>query len=90
MGGIPISIQGYGSYRGRAAWKRIIKIFALILLILAILCGVTALYLQQFLYISDDGVRLDLPFAQSAEPTPTHAIPIVEPSVVVIPSAQPE
>lgn len=81
--------RGYGSYRGRTTQKRFLKSIIIILLILAVLCAVTTVYLQQFLVISDEGVRLDLPFGQSVPPDPTPTTPAVEPSVVVIPTPSP-
>lgn len=87
-----MSTRGYGSYRGRSAWKRIAKIIFIVLLVLALLGAISAAYLQQFLIISDDGVRLELPFARQEEPasTPTPSISIREESpVVVVPTPTP-
>ena len=87
-----MSTRGYGSYRGRSAWKRIAKIFAIVLLVLAVLCAISGAYLQQFLIISDDGVHLAPPFAQSAKPTPTPTatVPPVEIPEIVTPEPTPE
>ena len=84
--------KGYGSYRGRSAWRRIAKIFAIVLLVLVVLCAIFGIYLQQFLIISDDGVHLELPFAQPATPssTPSPVVPSVEVPVVVTPEPTPE
>ena len=83
--------KGYGSYRGRSAWRRIAKIFAIVLLVLVVLCAIFGIYLQQFLIISDDGVHLELPFAQPATPssTPSPVVPSVEVPVVVTPVPPP-
>ena len=85
--------KGYGSYRGRTPLKRFGKIVAILLVFFLVLCVVAGLYLQQFLVISDEGVRLDLPFAQqedpSPSPTPTPFLPTVDAPVVVTPTPTP-
>ncbi len=78
--------RGYGSYRGRSPWKTFLKILVAIVLVLVVLGVVAAIYLQQFLEVSADGVRLDLPFLQQEEhvvdpepaPISTPEPPVVE------------
>lgn len=88
-----MSTKGYGSYRGRSPLKRFLKTLAVIVVILALLIIGAALYLQQYLVVTDDGVRLDLPFLSQAEPSPspspevTPTPPVLE---VVTPTPEPE
>ena len=56
-----MSTKGYGSYRGRTPFKRFGKIVVILFVIFLALCVIAGIYLQRFLVISDDGVRLDLP-----------------------------
>lgn len=85
--------KGYGSYRGRSPWKTFFKFLIAVLLILILLGGAAVLYLQQFLVVSSDGVRLNLPFFQSDEaeqptdPTPDAADDLLE---FVTPEPEPE
>lgn len=85
--------KGYGRYRGRSPFKKFLKILVVILIILIVLGAAAALYLQQYLVISNDGVRLELPFFQQEEPEPV-ATPSVSPSEppveVVTPTPTPE
>lgn len=62
----------YDSYRGRSGWKTVLKILAVAIVILAVLSAAAVLYLQQYLVVSGDGVRLELPFFQQedSEPSP--------------------
>lgn len=85
--------KGYGSYRGRSPFKKFLKILLVVLIILAVLCAAAAVYLQQFLVISNDGVRLELPFFQQEEPEPviSPSDPSPAPPVVVVtPEPEPE
>lgn len=82
--------RGYGSYHGRSSLRNALKILAIILLILIILAAGAFIYLQQFIVISADGVRLELPFLQQEDPSPepsSHASP---PVVMPTPPATPE
>lgn len=91
----------YSSYRGRSPWKSFFKALAIIVIILVVLVGAVALYVQQFLVVSSDGVRLDLPFSHQTPPvsaeTPTVSIsdsPIVivtpTPELTLEPDLQPD
>lgn len=85
--------KGYGPYRGRSPFKKFLKILLVILIILVVLCAAAAVYLQQFLVISNDGVRLELPFFQQEEPDPVPSPPdssATPPVVVVSPEPEPE
>lgn len=87
--------RGYGSYRGRSPFKKFLKIFVVIVLILAVLGAAAVVYLQQYLVISNDGVRLELPFFQHEKPEPVTTPPSFssEPPVVVVtpvPDPEPE
>lgn len=86
-----MSTKGYGSYRGRSAWKRAAKSILIFLLVLVLLCAAAGAYLQQFLIISDDGVRLELPFArqEEAESAPTPSVPEADAPVIVTPEPTP-
>lgn len=83
----------YNSYRGRAPWKSFFKIFAIIVIILVVLGIAAVLYAQQYLVVSSDGVRLDLPFFQQETPDPeeTPSVPVSDaPIVIVTPTPEPE
>ena len=85
--------KGYGPYRGRSPFKKFLKIFVVIVIILAALGAAATIYLQQFLVVSNDGVRLELPFFQQEEPdsVPSSPDPSPEPPVVVVtPTPEPE
>lgn len=87
--------NGFYSYRGRSPWKRFFKIFVTLIIILAVLTGAAALYLQRYLVVSSDGVRLDLPFLRQENPTPTETVNIPDTPVVIVtptpdPTTQPE
>ena len=91
--------KGYGSYRGQSRLKKILKIFAVIVLVLIVLGVALTVYLQQFLVFSNDGVRLELPFLQQEgepEPPPEQTVspePVTSPSPpleVVEPEPEPE
>lgn len=69
---------GYGAYRGRSPMKKFLKALLVIFLILVILCAAAAIYLQQFLVFSSDGVRLELPFL-SGETSPEPSLDSVLP-----------
>lgn len=90
--------KGYGSYRGRSPVKRFLKILAIIIVVLIVLGAAAVIYLQQYLVVSGDGVRLELPFFQPAEspapnPTPPPDQPVVitpEPTPMPEPEPEPE
>ena len=85
--------KGYGPYRGRSPFKKFLKILIVILIILIVLGAASALYLQQYLVISNDGVRLELPIFQQDEPEPVTTpseSPSEPPVVVVSPTPAPE
>ena len=86
-----MNTRGYGSYHGRSAGKRFVRILGVGLAVLVVLALIAYVYLQQFLVISDDGVHLELPFASSSlpEPTPTPAADPVESPVIVTPEPTP-
>lgn len=81
--------KGYGSYRGRSPLKRFLKILLIVVVILILLGAAAVIYLQQYLVISHDGVRLELPFFQQTEEAePPPVIPPDEP-VVITPEPEP-
>ncbi len=83
--------KGYGPYRGRSPFKKFLKILAVLVIVLAVLGCAAALYLQRYLVVSHDGVRLELPFFQEEESEPaSSASPSEPPVVVVTPTAEPE
>lgn len=86
-----MNTRGYGSYRGRAPFKRFLKILGIVLIVLILLGVAAGAYLQQFLVISGDGVRLELPFAQPEDPTPTpiQSAPVAQVPVIVTPEPTP-
>lgn len=87
-----MSTRGYGSYHGRSAGKRFAKILGIILALLVILALIACIYLQQFLVISDDGVRLELPFASAQpepSPSPTPVGDPLESLIIVTPEPTP-
>ena len=86
-----MNTRGYGSYRGRTPFKRFLKILGIVLIILILLGVAAGAYLQQFLVISGDGVRLELPFAQREDPTPTpiQSAPVAQAPVIVTPEPPP-
>ena len=83
--------RGYGSYHGRSPWKRVVKAILIIIAALAALLAIAGIYLQRFLVITNDGVYLDLPFAQQEEPgpSPTPSTSIADLPVVVTPEPTP-
>lgn len=86
--------KGYGPYRGRSSFKKILKVLAVVVIILIVLAAAAAVYLQQYLVVSSDGVRLELPFfRQEDQPDPASspsASPSAPPVVVVTPEPAPE
>lgn len=76
----------YSSYRGRSPWKSFFKALAVIVVILVVLAGAAALYVQQYLVVSSDGVRLDLPFFQQETPAPegTPSAPVSDAPIVIV------
>lgn len=88
-----MSTRGYGAYRGRSPLKRILKILLIVALVLAALLIVATVYLQQYLVISNDGVRLDLPYFQETStpetPTPSVVVTPGPPVVIVTPEPTP-
>lgn len=82
--------QGYGSYRGRSSLRNFFKILAIILLIAVILAAAAFIYLQQFIVISVDGVRLELPFLQQEEPSPEPSAQTTLPLALPTPTPTPE
>lgn len=79
--------KGYGSYRGRSPFKKFFKIFAIIIVILIVLGAAAVIYLQQYLVVSRDGVRLELPFFQQEEPV--DSLPVVTPILPVVITPEP-
>lgn len=84
--------RSYHSYRGRSPWKSFFKFLAILMIVLAVLAGAAVLYVQQYLVVTADGVRLELPFLQQDDdPADTPSPVISDPPVVVIePSPEPE
>lgn len=79
--------KGYSSYQGRSPFKKFLKILAIIIVILILLGAAALIYLQQYLVVSTDGVRLELPFFQSAEPD--EPLPVVTPNRPVLATPEP-
>ena len=86
--------KGYGAYRGRPRWKTVLKIVLVTLLLLVVLAAALMVYLERYLVVTGEGVRLELPFFQNQEqeqeqvspsPTPGQS----EPVVVVTPTPVP-
>lgn len=84
-----MNTRGYGAYRGRTPFKRFLKILGIILIILVILGVAAGAYLQQFLVITGDGVRLELPSSQLKDPEPTPTPPEVSVDTPVIVTPEP-
>lgn len=82
--------RGYGAYRGRSPLKSFLKILIIVVVILLVLGIAATVYLQQYLVVSADGVRLELPFFQSEpeQPEPSANQP-EEPVVIVTPTPTP-
>lgn len=86
--------NGYGSYRGRSSLKTFLKILAVAVVVLAVLGVAAVIYLQQFLVVTHDGVRLELPFFQQEEPEasptpPSAPSPSAELPVILTPEPTP-
>ncbi len=85
----------YGPYGSRSAWKTFLMIVLSILLILIVLGVALHIYFQQHLVVSQDGVRLDLPFLDREDggahtmirPPADTAQPTQPPVEVVVPEA---
>lgn len=82
----------YSSYRGRSPWRSFFKGLAVFVIVLAVLAGAAAVYVQQYLVVSADGVHLELPFLrQDEDPVGTPSSVISDQPVLVIdPSPEPE
>lgn len=80
--------KGYRAYRGRSSGRYALKIAAVLVIVLAVLAAAAAVYMQQYLVVTPDGVRLELPFSRQEEPdSGTEESPAVSdlPLVVVTP-----
>lgn len=91
----------YHSYRGRSGLRIFLRVLAVLLLVVIVAGIIAFFYLRQHLIVSEDGVRLELPFqTQQEEETqsPEESIPPSEsgeeqtaaPIVVVEPEPEPE
>jgi hypothetical protein len=81
--------RGYGTYRGRSPWKRALRVILVLLLILIARAAVALLYLQQYMVISSDGVRLEIPLFQQQEAEDTPLEPDQAPLVSLTPEVEP-
>lgn len=84
--------SGYGTYRGKSKFRAFLKIVIAVLLIVLALLVAAFFFLQQYMVISADGIRFEIPFFQE-QPSPTAPDPVVvTPStpVIVTPSPEPE
>lgn len=84
--------SGYGTYRGKSKFRTFLKIVIAVLLIVLALLVAAFFFLQQYMVISADGIRFEIPFFQE-QPSPTVSDPVlVTPStpVIVTPSPEPE
>lgn len=77
---------GYGSYRGKSAFRTFLKIVAAALALVLILLVGAFFFLQQYVVYSADGVRLELPFLteRDAPPTPSQVIIVETPAPVIV------
>ena len=89
--------KGYGSYRGRSPLKSFLKILLIVVIVLLVLGAAATFYLQQYLVVSADGVRLELPFFQADQDqdgsapnviTPEAPITVVTPTPTPAPEPQ--
>ncbi len=82
--------KGYGAYRGRSPWKTFVRVLVVIVLALAIIGAGAAIYLQQFLVVSADGVYLDVPFFRQEEPDQLDLMPVITPEAPIVVDTTPE
>lgn len=84
---------GYGSYRGRGGARAFLKVLAIVLAVVLALLVAGYFFLQQFVVVTDSGIRYDIPFLQGKTPTPTPSPSLVvetPPVVTISPTPTPE
>ncbi|MEG2138052.1 MAG: putative glycoside hydrolase [Oscillospiraceae bacterium] len=82
--------NGYGTYRGKSKLRIFLTVLVILLALVLVLAIGGFFFLGQYIVFSDDGLHLDLPFAQSEPtPTPTAEISATLPLVVVTPTPTP-
>lgn len=84
---------GYGSYHGQSKFRTFLKIVIVSLIIVLLLLVGAFFWLQQYIVYSADGVRLELPFLQDRDPSPTPPLVVTTPSstpVIITPAPTPE
>ncbi len=84
---------GYDAYRGRSAFRTVLKAVAILLAVVLVLAVIAVSRLEQYMVYSADGVKLELPWLErQPEPAESEAVlPPVEPTeqlVVVTPEPQ--
>lgn len=79
----------YDSYRGKNTGQTILKVIALLLALTIVIGTVTLVFFGQYIAISSDGIRLDLP-SNAVEPveTPLPSMEIIIPTPDPMPSSQ--
>lgn len=85
--------NGYGSYRGKSKFRTFLKIVIAVLLIVLVLLVAAFFFLQQYMVVSADGIRFEIPFFQEQQPSPSQSAPVIvesRPPVIVTPSPTPE
>ena len=85
--------NGYGSYRGKSKFRTFLKIVIAVLLIVLVLLVAAFFFLQQYMVVSADGIRFEIPFFQEQQPSPSQSTPVIvesRPPVIVTPSPTPE
>lgn len=72
---------GYDSYRGRSGFRTLLKVLAILLAAALILCVLALVFLERYVVVSSDGVKLVLPWMEP-EPDPVESVEVlpVQPS----------
>ncbi|MEG0598148.1 MAG: putative glycoside hydrolase, partial [Oscillospiraceae bacterium] len=82
--------NGYGTYRGKSKLRIFLTVLVILLALVLVLAIGGFFFLGEYIVFSDDGLHLDLPFAQSKPtPTPTVEVSATLPLVVVTPTPPP-
>lgn len=83
---------GYGSYHGRGGFHIFLKVVIAILAVVLVVLVAGYFFLQQYVVVTDEGVRFEIPFFQDETPSPSPSEPIVieTPPVIVTPTPTPE
>lgn len=73
--------NGYQSYRGRSGRAGPLKVLVIVLAIILLVLAAVLFWLQNYLVYTADGIQIQLPFFQSADPTPAPTPPPTLPPV---------